>query len=140
MQLFKRLRSRPLSKVGAMWRKPSLQLLPRVIYFYKKPDGVRNLLFWLWIYFNLCSFTFYNWRHLPDPWVVYKNLLELTILVPDTHIYSLVLLLILIHFWKALWKMHWPLEVRSFKGHFKIPSTKMTLTWLKLKVFQIFWM
>ena len=26
------------------------------------------------------------------------------------------------------WKMQWPLEIISFKGHFKIPSTKMTLT------------
>ena len=39
---------------------------------------------------------------------------------------------------QALGKMEWPLEVRSFKGHFKIASTKMILTCCKLIVFQIF--
>ena len=28
-------------------------------------------------------------------------------------------------FCQNLWKMKWPLEFRSFKGHFKISSTKM---------------
>ena len=43
----------------------------------------------------------------------------------------------IIRIFQALRKMQWSLEFRSFKGHFKIASTKMTLTCCKLKVFQI---